>query len=104
MKKQLFTQKTIDVLRRAVDSQRVKCYIGLPQDGNSIYIEVENKPGSADIAIKTITDRILEDNPTLKLAQPVNLVKVLPMNGAFRYVSFIKFKKKPFWERLFSQK
>lgn len=106
MKKPLLTPEAIEELKKyEVGGQVIHSNITPAPFRRSIYIEIEGYPQYKD-AVDRVVKRILDENPTLKLAQPIgDFVRIRPFNCWIDIaVGFVFFKKKPIWQRLFRKK
>ncbi|MBO7095173.1 hypothetical protein J6V86_03220 [bacterium] len=92
-----------ELMKFEVDGKEISSYIHYTLGSNSIYIEVEKD--NFTIVSERIIEKVLDANPTLEVVRPVNSVPIKPFNCSKTIaVSFIYFKKKPFWKRLSSRK
>lgn len=92
-----------ELMKFEVDGKEISSYIHYTLGSNSIYIQVEED--NFTIVSERIIEKVLDANSTLEAIRPVNPVLIKPFNcSKIIAVSFIYFKKKPFWKRLSSKK
>ena len=98
MKETLLTKESIEELKNfELDGKEIHSFIHYTTGSNSIYLQVEEKDFT--VVSKRIIKKVLDTNPNLEVVQPVNFVGIKPFNcPAIIAVTFIYFKKKPFWK------
>lgn len=109
MKKQkpILTPEDIDELEKCmIESDQTTITILLWTEW-PLYIRVkietaEDKPKNRAMAVVKVIEKVLAKNPTLKLAEPP-IMKICALNRNYSS-AYLKFRKKTFWERLFSKK
>ncbi len=104
--KDLLTPEDIQELETCMlESNQTSIQILLCDDPYHIRVRVEtadDKSGNRVLAVLKVIERVLEKNPTLKIVTVPDIM----VNARNRNYSraYLKFKKKPFWRRLFSRK